>query len=100
MPETSVPVTTVPKPRMAKARSIGKRKYCEASFSGTVGRQFCELGAQLVQARAGGRAHRHHGRVFQKRAAHEFTGFQAHQLHQIALGQVGLGEDHDALPYA
>src|SRR6204780_96235 len=40
MPEARVPVTTAPNPRMAKARSIGIRKYCDASFSGTVDANF------------------------------------------------------------
>ena len=47
------PVTTAPKPRMVNARSMGRRKYWDESFSATDGGDIGDLGAQFVKPGAG-----------------------------------------------
>ena len=49
-PETSVPVTTVPKPFTEKTRSMGSRKWPEAFFSGTAAAARSSSAAQLRKA--------------------------------------------------
>ncbi len=66
-------------------------------FFGHGGGDFGDLGAKLAQAGAGHRADRDNRGGFEKRTAHEFVHFQAHQLEQFAIHQVGFGEHYDAV---
>ena len=54
-----------------------------------------ELLPQLIETLAGGRAHRHNRRPFEERAGHKFLRFEAGQLQDVPIHQVGLGEHHD-----
>ena len=91
-----MPVTTVPKPLTVKTRSMGRRKWPAAFFSGTACGDARQLFAQLVEARAGGGADGDDGRAFQERAGHELLHFEAHQSEHVGVHQVRLGQRDDA----
>ncbi len=52
--------------------------------------------AQSFQSEAGGAAHRHDRLPLQKAARHQLLHFQAHQLHDLGIGQIALRQRHQA----
>ena len=92
-----MPVTTVPKPLMVKARSMGRRKWPRGSLLGDGGTRRARA---LRGARRGLRRWSELtgtiGRAFEKGAGDELFDFQPHEAEDVVVDEVGLGERDDA----
>ena len=81
VPETSVPVTTVPKPFMVKTRSMGRRAIAFESLRRNLTCDPDQLPLQIVHSSAGERTHSD-DRVgaSEKRSAQKLFHFEAHNF--------------------
>ena len=96
VPEASVPVTTVPNPFSAKARSMARRGCASAG-------RVCDFSASCVSVRLSSSRPApvfaltaRIRRVFEKRAADEFFHFEFHDVEMVRRDEIALREDDDA----
>ena len=98
-PPSNVPVTTVPKPFTVNTRSIGKRNtpVCARGGERLVDRA-AQRGAQLVEALAGRRRHRHDRRALEERPADRGAHVGGHHREPIVVDEIALGQHDHAAP--
>ena len=96
MPETSVPVTTVPKPFTENTRSMGRRKWPAAFFSGTAAAIVPVPCADRRGPRRSTELTGTIGAPSRNDPGDQFLDLQPHQAEDVGIHQVRLGERDDA----
>ena len=101
VPETSVPVTTVPKPFMVKTRSMGRRASAVESLAGTsaaIRASACFSSSKPAPVRElTATIGEWHGS--RNDPAQEFFDFQLDHVESLAIHRVRLGQHRDAAPH-
>ena len=93
-PAINVPATTVPKPFIVNARSIGRRKICESSCQGTSSR-WAFSAVFAANAAAVNELTRITG-AFSRNDLEEFVHFDFDEVDEIGIGGIDLGQDGEA----
>ena len=94
-PDTSVPVTTVPKPFTENTRSTGRRAAPSIAPRFELGPDGRQHVAQRVQPFTRFRRDRKHRCVFEERPGDEFAHLQPRQFDHLGIGGIGLREHDD-----
>ena len=95
LPETSVPVTTVPKPFTENTRSMGRRAAPSTRRVLSSDPTDASIVAQRVQPFAGFRRNRDHRCAFQERPGDELAHLQPRQLDHLGVSEIGFREHDD-----